>query len=32
MRQKLSTFKPGDNVEITYTEAVAASLVPMSKK
>jgi hypothetical protein len=32
MRQRLSTFKPGDNVEITYTEAVAASLVPVSKK
>jgi Cu/Ag efflux protein CusF len=32
MRQKLSTFKPGDNVEVTYTEAVAASLVPVSKK
>ena len=32
MREKLSTFKPGDNVEVTYTEAVAASLVPVSKK
>jgi hypothetical protein len=32
MREKLSTFKPGDNVEVTYTEAIAASLVPVSKK
>jgi Cu/Ag efflux protein CusF len=32
MRTKLSTVKPGDNVEVTYTEAVAASVVPVSKK
>jgi hypothetical protein len=32
LRGKLATVKPGERVEITYTEAIAASLVPMSKK
>jgi hypothetical protein len=32
LREKLATIKPGERVELTYTEAIAASLVPMSKK
>jgi hypothetical protein len=30
--QKLHEIKPGDTVQLTYTEAVAASLVPMEKQ
>jgi hypothetical protein len=32
MREKLVTIKPHDTIELTYTEAVAATLVPVSKK
>jgi len=32
LREKLTTIKPGEHVQITYTEAIAASLVPMSKR
>jgi hypothetical protein len=32
MREKLSTFHPGDSVQVTYTEAIAASVIPIQKK
>jgi hypothetical protein len=32
LQQKLSSVHPSDNIDLTYTEAVAASLVPMAKK
>lgn len=32
LQQKLPTIQPGDKVNVTYTEAVAASLVPVASK
>jgi hypothetical protein len=32
IREKLPSVKPGDNVDVVYTEAVAARLMPMPEK
>jgi hypothetical protein len=32
MREKLATVKPGDTIELVYTEAIAGSITPAKKK